>query len=1142
MGGGGKGGGSQVTGYRYYLGMHIVGALAPIDGLMEMLGEKKLLWRGYRRDGQISVKKGKAYGGKKKQGGFSGRIDLLTGDDTQGSNDYLEERFDSPEVGYRGVFSMVFRRPYIGANNPYLKPLKFKLKSVYRPYGEWLRGYAGVNGEFQNGGAQLFIALDNSLDFHSAGYRDTLHEAVRNWIKSMATGKASIKLVAFSDVVDSEIEVSGEFSENKQALLDWVDAIPLPAAVIADAFNNDNDALAGRFIYDVDVSSVADGASFTYTDTSTLYYTYPSSGTFSFRVSARFYDDAGNRIDVLSQTDTLSPANPEPTVYERTFTFAKPLGATRLRLDVAVQNKSAYVIHRTTFLSNPRVSIPYPTGTEVVRIPLEDTVKYSNAEGDADNVPFLVGQILFLANGWKQVNYDNLTLGGNPSSWSAAVASAPTFFSGGAGGDFAGFVTSSNLVELLGRNEEADSSDEKTKQRAVFFFSDGVPASSANADAAKSTLDGISKIERYAYNLGAQDTTQAEKIDTSGEVPNFDGADEHDVAKFEDDVMVSWMDVNPIHAGRDILVNRRTGGDGTDSQIGETFAPVAKQMLDEGFGISPYGTVSDIDSVLQEIEETADVVFSFSPQTGAYEVAAIRDDYDEGDLITIDSSIVEDWGDISRPLPDDLPNAVTVVFTKREDGSTRSLGVHNVASLSSGGRIIPEKIQRPFVTYPPLAQRVALREMSTATVPLWAGSGLRLAYLPDGLEIGSPFIINQPKLGLNNVTARLLEFELDDSDQSGVVIKWTEDGFSTDEDPGLIDDGPLGADADGALPPDMVMVEESPYYLAVQDRGQAEVDTQLETNPDGGAMIATASRVDDIHLAAFIAEDQAGEWAQIGETGLSPYSTLDTALTSRADDVTVTVPFNDSLTRVLPDTLCKIGSEICRVDNMVQVDSTVTVTLGRGVLDTVPVAHSAGSGILFFGGNFGADNVERFDGESVTVRILPYTSAEILDPADTTDQVLTFASRMIRPYPAGDFKAAGDYQQTDAVFDGSVALTWAHRDRTTQTTAVPEVFSDPDVGPEAGVTYRVRARAYDSEGADLGVFYDVDVGTATSATFNDTTGAPIGTARIGLSVLSERDGYEAWQEAEIIYLLDAVLLDQEGDAMTDQEGDTILRN
>ncbi len=1137
--GGGKGGG-QVTGYRYYLGMHIVGALAPIDGLMEMLGEKKLLWRGYRRDGQIKVKKGKAYGGEKKQGGFSGRIDLLTGDDTQGSNDYLEERFDAPEVGYRGVFSMVFRRPYIGANNPYLKPLKFKLKSVYRPYGDWLRGYAGVNGEFQNGGAQLFIALDNSLDFHSAGYRDTLHEAVRNWIKSMATGKASIKLVAFSDVVDDQIEVSGEFSENKQALLDWVDAIPLPAAKIGD-LGGENDNVDGRYLYDLDISDVPVGGSFTFTDTVTVYFNV--STLVNRIVTARFLDSSGVELRTSQQNTNATPVAPSPNNFPRSFTFTKNSAAeAKLRVDVNVAPSRNAALLRQVVLTDPRLTVPYNSGSETLRIPLEDTVKVSNATATASDVPYTEGQVSFIANGWNQSNYDNLTLGGNPSSWSAAVASAPTFFSGGAGGDFAGFVTSSNLVELLGLNEEADSSDEKLKQRAVFFFSDGVPASSANADAAKSTLDGISKIERYAYNLGPQDTTQAEKIDTSGEVPNFDGADEHDVAKFEDDVMVSWMDVNPIHAGRDILVNRRTGGDGTASQIGETFAPVAKQMLDEGFGISPYGTVSDIDSVLQEIEETADVVFSFSPQTGAYEVAAIRDDYDEGDIITIDSSIVEDWGDISRPLPDDLPNAVTVVFTKREDGSTRSLGVHNVASLSSGGRIIPEKVQRPFVTYPPLAQRVALREMSTATVPLWAGSGLRLAYLPDGLEIGSPFIINQPKLGLNNVTARLLEFELDDSDQSGVVIKWTEDGFSTDDDQGPITDGPLGADTLDALPPDMVMVEESPYYLAVQDRGQAEVDTQLETNPDGGAMIATASRVDDIHLAAFIAEDQAGEWAQIGEAGLSPYSTLDAALTSRADDVTVTVPFNDSLTRVLPDTLCKIGPEICRVDNMVQVDSTVTVTLGRGVLDTVPVAHTAGDGILFFGGNFGTDNVERFDGESVTVRILPYTSAEILDPADTTDQTLTFASRMIRPYPAGDLQADGDYQQTDAVFDGSVSLTWAHRDRTAQTTAVPEVFSDPDVGPEAGVTYRVRARAYDSEGADLGVFYDVDVGTSTSATFNDTTGAPLGTARIGLSVLSERDGYEAWQEAEIIYLLDAVLLDQEGEAMTDQDGDTILRN
>lgn len=1138
--GGGKGGG-QVTGYRYYLGMHIVGALAPIDGLMEMLGEKKLLWRGYRRDGQIKVKKGKAYGGEKKQGGFSGRIDLLTGDDTQGSNDYLEERFDAPEVGYRGVFSMVFRRPYIGANNPYLKPLKFKLKSVYRPYGDWLRGYAGVNGEFQNGGAQLFIALDNSLDFHSAGYRDTLHEAVRNWIKSMATGQASIKLVAFSDVVDSEIEVSGEFAENKQALLDWVDAIPLPAAKIGD-LGPFNDRLNGNFFYDLDISGVPVGGSFTYTDTARVDFVNDGLSTI-IPIRAIFRSSSNVELRSQNTNGSLDLSDPSPNYFSRTFSFTKQsVSEVRLRLMVSIQTPSQNLIRRTVILSDPRISVPFSAGTENIRIPIEDTVKVSNTTTDPDEIPFVAGQVSFAAPNWNQTNYDNLTAGGDPSSWSAAVASAPTFFSGGAGGDFAGFVTSSNLVELLGRNEEADSSDEKLKQRAVFFFSDGVPASSANADAAKSTLDGISKIERYAYNLGPQDTTEAEKIDTSGGVPNFDGADEHDVAKFEDDVLVSWMDVNPIHAGRDILVNRRTGGDGTASQIGETFAPVAKQMLDEGFGISPYGTVSDIDSVLQEIEETADVVFSFSPQTGAYEVAAIRDDYDEGDLITIDSSIVEDWGDISRPLPDDLPNAVTVVFTKREDGSTRSLGVHNVASLSSGGRIIPEKVQRPFITYPPLAQRVALREMSTATVPLWAGSGLRLAYLPDGLEIGSPFIINQPKLGLNNVTARLLEFELDDSDQSGVVIKWTEDGFSTDDDQGPITDGPLGADTLDALPPDMVMVEESPYYLAVQDRGQAEVDAQLETNPDGGAMIATASRVDDIHLAAFIAEDQAGEWAQIGEAGLSPYSTLDAALTSRADDVTVTVPFNDSLTRVLPDTLCKIGSEICRVDNMVQVDSTVTVTLGRGVLDTVPVAHAAGSGILFFGGNFGTDNVERFDGEGVTVRILPYTAAEILDPEETTDQTLTFASRMIRPYPAGDLKADGDYQQPSAVFSGSVALTWAHRDRTAQTTAVPEVFSDPDVGPEAGVSYRVRARAYDGQGNDLGVFYDVNVGTATSATFDDITGAPEAAVRMGLSVLSERDGYEAWQEAEIIYLLDAVILDQNGEAMLDQDGGAILRN
>ena len=130
---------------------------------------------------------------------------------------------------------------------------------------------------------------------------------------------------------------------------------------------------------------------------------------------------------------------------------------------------------------------------------------------------------------------------------------------------------------------------------------------------------------------------------------------------------------------------------------------------------------------------------------------------------------------------------------------------------------------------------------------------------------------------------------------------------------------------------------------------------------------------------------------------------------------------------------------------------------------------------------------------------------------------VTFDSRAIRPYPPGRFKLNDSYVQDQYYVDAT--FEWAGRDRTAQTTPVPEDHDDLAIGPEAGVTYRFIAEALDASGAVLYTVTDVNVGTETTYDWDDATELPDGTFKMRFSITSVRDGYESWQRPEITMLV-----------------------
>lgn len=118
--------GDITVGHKYYLGVHA--ALSyPVDALKQIKIGDRLAWSGSVANGHLVMDKPGLFGGKKKEGGVSGRVDVMDGNPSQGVNSYLSRVLNTPNIpGFRGVFSLVFRQCYWG-NSPYVKNPAFLL-------------------------------------------------------------------------------------------------------------------------------------------------------------------------------------------------------------------------------------------------------------------------------------------------------------------------------------------------------------------------------------------------------------------------------------------------------------------------------------------------------------------------------------------------------------------------------------------------------------------------------------------------------------------------------------------------------------------------------------------------------------------------------------------------------------------------------------------------------------------------------------------------------------------------------------------------------------------------------------------------------------------------------------------------------
>jgi len=253
-------------------------------------------------------------------------------------------------------------------------------------------------------------------------------------------------------------------------------------------------------------------------------------------------------------------------------------------------------------------------------------------------------------------------------------------------------------------------------------------------------------------------------------------------------------------------------------------------------------------------------------------------------------------------------------------------------------------------------------------------------------------------------------------------------------------------------------VVETPYWDLVRELTAADFDYVDDLS--GYVQAAAAKPSDDSISCAlwtkYSAEpDSAYEEQDIGS--FCPSGTLVSAL-SPAESSTVTLSNVKDLADVVTGTYAIIGSEYVRVDSVNT--GTNTVTIARGVLDTVPQTHSAGASILFADGYQMVDETEHVSGDVVNAKLLPSTGLGTLAISTAPADSVTLNRRHSRPYPPGLFRINSALYPTQ-VIAASIPVSWAHRDRLTQT-ATLIAQSSGSIGPEAGTTYSINLRRADT--------------------------------------------------------------------------------
>lgn len=639
----------------------------------------------------------------------------------------------------------------------------------------------------------------------------------------------------------------------------------------------------------------------------------------------------------------------------------------------------------------------------------------------------------------------------------------------------------------------------------------------------------------YYFNAGNFGAGELYNIDTIITVPVADGATVTLSANTGSDTTMSGtyqylslslngvsLDLNPAHIIRECLTDPTWGMGYTDNDIDDvSFMAAADTFFQEGLGMSLlWDKTTKIEDFVATVLQHIDAALYVSRTTGKFVLKPIRGGYDEDALITLDESNIVSVDDPARVTFGELVNSVTVTYWEATTGKDSSVTVTDTALVQQQGVPINSPLQYPGFTTSRNATIAAQRDLAALSSPL-----LSCTITADSdakvLNVGDVFKFSWAKWGLVDVVMRVNGISYGTGRNNRVKINCTQDVFKTDTSITISVTQP-GWENPSAPPGPVAeqMATEAPYYELVQALGQSTIDAKLTAAPEVGYLIAAASRSASAINASLYTDDGDG-YEDVGALDFSPIGTLSTNLDKTT---TAFVLSNGSdLAEVVIGTHVQIGEELMRVDTLDA--ETGEITVGRGVLDTVPEEHEAGTVAFFWDQYAGFDPTEYVLSEEVNAKVRPVSGAGVLPLEDAVEMTVEMDQRAWRPYAPGDLRINGESYTPNAFYEGEIEVTWTHRNRLEQTGGYLDDYTSGDIGPEPGTTYRLR------------VFVDDVLDQEIEPAASPQAVTPLSSGLVRVEVHSKRDDVYSWQAPSHTFFNSNSRLTEDGDARYTEEGD-----
>lgn len=485
---------------------------------------------------------------------------------------------------------------------------------------------------------------------------------------------------------------------------------------------------------------------------------------------------------------------------------------------------------------------------------------------------------------------------------------------------------------------------------------------------------------------------------------------------------------NPAHIVVECLTNSEWGMGYPQADLDTTRLQAAADTLyTEGFGIGlVWRQQTSIQEFISMVLQHINGVLNTDRSTGRIFLRLVRNDYVISSLLELNpyNSVLQSY---SRPTFGETVNEVTLKYTTSE-GTVDSVTVQDLANITSQGQIVPQVIEMPGLRDAALAARIAQRELESRSKPICKLSITtnRAAF---NLYEGEVFKFSWPEHGIEQMICRVVEMDLGRLQDNVIHIEAIEDVF------GLPAASYVSPQAGGWVDPSNMpaasplrYITETPYYDLARSLTPADLATLDPTDcfldvfakaPSRDAMdynLWTASGTNDVE--------------QRGTGSHSPTTTLTAAAIQEEFSVFQVGSVVDIISSLdTENAYIVINGEYCKLTDYNT--ATNTLSVARGVLDTVPKAHAIGSTVMLGDNNIGHDGISYAPGESAKIRVQTRTGRGVLDINSTPQDTYTFTQRQYKPYPPGRLRLNG--AAYPARVNGLLTVNFATRNRLTQT-------------------------------------------------------------------------------------------------------------